>query len=185
MRMQAAVRSVASTNADRGSLSTAAETAPRCTEQPPYRPSPCRRGMLLSDNLSHPPVPRQRGRSQLEGVVRPGRRAALWIRRRGVPRPARHGPRDRFGLGRRRTARHCNGERLSEYLERSGIRVGGRFRGSAPGDRRPACQAVFAIQWLWSFSRLCVALTNRHSDCAAALPLRMNRSMCRLYLICP
>ena len=47
------------------------------------------------------------------------------------------------------------------------------------------CQAVLAIQWLWSLSRLWVAVTNRHSDCAAALPLRMNRSMCRLYLICP
>ena len=47
------------------------------------------------------------------------------------------------------------------------------------------CQAVLAIQWLWSFSRLWVAVTNRHSDCAAALPRRMNRSMCRLYLICP
>ena len=30
-----------------------------------------------------------------------------------------------------------------------------------------------------------VAATSRHSDCAAALPLRMNRSMRRLYLICP
>ena len=50
---------------------------------------------------------------------------------------------------------------------------------------RPVCQAVLAIQWLWSLSRLCVALTNRHSDCAAALPLRMNRSMRRLCLICP
>jgi hypothetical protein len=29
---------------------------------------------------------------------------------------------------------------------------------------------------------LWVAVTSRHSDCAAALPLRMNRSMRRLYL---
>ena len=41
------------------------------------------------------------------------------------------------------------------------------------------------VQWRWSFSRLCVAVTNRHSDCAAARPLRMNRLMCRLYLIWP
>ena len=42
---------------------------------------------------------------------------------------------------------------------------------------RSPCQAVLAIQWLWSLSRLWVAATNRHSDCAAALPLRMNRSI--------
>ena len=49
----------------------------------------------------------------------------------------------------------------------------------------PVCQAGLAIQWLCSFNRLWVAVTNRHSDCAAARPLRMNRSMCRLYLIWP
>src|SRR5436305_604775 len=37
------------------------------------------------------------------------------------------------------------------------------------------CQAMLAIQWLWSLRMLWVAATNRHSDCAAALPLRMNR----------
>jgi pimeloyl-ACP methyl ester carboxylesterase len=68
--------------------------------------------------------------------------------------------------------------------------IGGNLAGAAfPRSREITAdrlaQAVFAIQWLWSFSRLCVAVTNRHSDCAAALPLRMNRSMCRLYLICP
>ena len=31
---------------------------------------------------------------------------------------------------------------------------------------------------------LWVAPTNRHADCAADLPLRMNRSIRRLYLIC-
>jgi hypothetical protein len=76
--------------------------------------------------------------------------------------------------------------RPSENAEKSGnpgVRVAvPQNRG---GDSGARCQAVFAIQWLWSFSRLCVAVTNRHSDCAAALPLRMNRSMCRLYLICP
>ena len=46
-------------------------------------------------------------------------------------------------------------------------------------------QAGLAIQWVWSLSRLCVAVTNRHSECAADLPLRMNRSMWRLCLICP
>lgn len=49
----------------------------------------------------------------------------------------------------------------------------------------PPCQAGLAIQWLWSLRMLWVAATNRHSDCAAALPLRMNRSIRRLYLICP
>ena len=47
------------------------------------------------------------------------------------------------------------------------------------------CQAVVATQWVWSLSRLWVAATNRHSDWAAALPLRMNLSIRRLYLICP
>src|SRR5436190_8039027 len=47
------------------------------------------------------------------------------------------------------------------------------------------CQVVLAIQWLWSFSRLWVAVTSRHSDRAAALPLRINLSVCRLYLIWP
>ena len=59
--------------------------------------------------------------------------------------------------------------------------------GEKRGRRRPpvACQAVLMVQWLWSLSRLCVAVTNRHSDRAADLPLRMNRSIRRLYLICP
>lgn len=35
------------------------------------------------------------------------------------------------------------------------------------------CQAVLAIQWLWILRRLWVAVTNRHFDRAAALPLRM------------
>jgi hypothetical protein len=48
----------------------------------------------------------------------------------------------------------------------------GRFRRTAL-SRRSLCQAVLAIQWLWSFSRLWVAATNRHSDRAADLPLRM------------
>ena len=52
-------------------------------------------------------------------------------------------------------------------------------------SRGPVCQAGVAIQWLWSLNRLWVAVISRHSDCAAARPRRMNRSMCRLYLICP
>ncbi len=44
---------------------------------------------------------------------------------------------------------------------------------------------MLAIQWVWSLSMLWVAVTNRHSDCAAALPVRMNVSIRRLYLICP
>ena len=47
--------------------------------------------------------------------------------------------------------------------------------GAWVGD--PRCQAGVAIQWLWSLSRLWVAVTSRHSDRAADLPLRMNRSM--------
>ena|ERR1700733_4045779 len=46
-------------------------------------------------------------------------------------------------------------------------------------------QAVLAIQWLWSLRMLWVAATNRNSECTAALPLRINRSTRRLYLICP
>ena len=68
-----------------------------------------------------------------------------------------------------------------------------RDSGLAGGSAEPftvrvnfrASQAVLAIQWLWSLSRLWVAVTSRHSDCAAARPLRMNRSIRRLYLICP
>jgi hypothetical protein len=41
------------------------------------------------------------------------------------------------------------------------------------------------IQWLWSFNRLWVAAIRRHSDGAAALPLRRNRVIARLCLICP
>jgi hypothetical protein len=76
--------------------------------------------------------------------------------------------------------------RPSENAERAGIGpgvVGGTV--SPAGVARLPCQAVLAIQWLWSLSRLWVAVTNRHSDCAAALPLRMNRSTRRLCLICP
>ena len=75
--------------------------------------------------------------------------------------------------------------RPSENTERSRFLVGGRFRGTVSCVRLWWCQAVLAIQWLWSLRRLWVAATNRHSDCAAALPLRMNRSIRRLYLICP
>ena len=59
--------------------------------------------------------------------------------------------------------------------------------GENRGRRRPSAvsQAVLMVQWLWSLSRLCVAVTNRHSDKAADRPLRMKRSMCRLYLIWP
>ena len=59
--------------------------------------------------------------------------------------------------------------------------------GENRGRRRPSAvsQAVLMVQWLWSLSRLCVAVTNRHSDQAADRPLRMKRSMCRLYLIWP
>jgi hypothetical protein len=49
----------------------------------------------------------------------------------------------------------------------------------------PPSQAVsVAIQWLWSFSRLCVAATRRHSDNAAARPRRWNRLILPLNLIC-
>jgi hypothetical protein len=43
--------------------------------------------------------------------------------------------------------------------------AGGAKRGHR---RRPvACQAVLMVQWLWSLSRLCVAVTSRHSDWTA------------------
>ncbi len=78
------------------------------------------------------------------------------------------------------------GERLSENAERARSVIARRFeRNPRFASRLRWCQAVLAIQWLWSLSRLWVAATNRHSDCAAALPLRMNRSIRRLYLICP
>ena len=56
------------------------------------------------------------------------------------------------------------------------------------GDKSPpleGSQAVLMVQWLWSLSRLCVAVTNRHSERAAERPLRMNRSILRLCLIWP
>jgi hypothetical protein len=42
-----------------------------------------------------------------------------------------------------------------------------------------------AIWCLWSFSRLWVAVINRHSARAADLPLRCKRSMPRLNFVCP
>ena len=75
--------------------------------------------------------------------------------------------------------------RPSENAERAWIRVVGGSAEPIGGRVTLSSQAVSAIQWLWSLSRLWVAVTNRHSDCAAALPLRMNRSTRRLYLICP
>ena len=53
---------------------------------------------------------------------------------------------------------------------RKRARIRGRSGGRADRvmERRVVrCQAVLAIQWLWSLSRLWVAVTNRHSDCAA------------------
>jgi len=67
--------------------------------------------------------------------------------------------------------------------------VGSWFRGTAFRHHREkgviTPQPVLAIQWLCSFSRLWVAVVSRHSDLAAALPLRKNRSIRRLNLICP
>jgi hypothetical protein len=74
------------------------------------------------------------------------------------------------------------GEKLGHQWGET-MAASGRNRGR--GELPVVCQAVLMVQWLWSFSRLCVAVTNRNSDCPADLPLRMNRSMCRLYLICP
>lgn len=51
--------------------------------------------------------------------------------------------------------------------------------------RGPSQAPAAAIWWLWSFSRLWVAATNRHSDLAAALPRRWKRSMRRLNFVCP
>ncbi len=90
---------------------------------------------------------------------------------------------DCFGPAPARAPDDCKGERLSEYAQRAAIRRLTFPRKRAVGAA--CCQAVFAIQWLWSFRMLWVAATSRHSDCAAALPLRMNRSMRRLCLICP
>ena len=72
-----------------------------------------------------------------------------------------------------------SGRSLStEAVERCGTAWFGPGCGSvgplARGWRGVSPQAVFAIQWLCSLSMLCVAATNRSSDCAAALPLRMN-----------
>jgi hypothetical protein len=76
--------------------------------------------------------------------------------------------------------------RPSESAERAGMRAGsGVSRNRVTNRCVGRCQAVSAIQWLWSLRMLWVAATSRHSDCAAALPLRMNRSVRRLYLICP
>ena len=62
----------------------------------------------------------------------------------------------------------------------------GWFRGTVHGvSGFPPYQAVLAIEWLWSFRRLWVAAISRHSDRAAARPLRWKRSNLRLCLICP
>ena len=82
---------------------------------------------------------------------------------------------------RREAVGKCGNERESWSCVRR--RCSGNPGGAWVGD--PRCQAGVAIQWLWSLSRLWVAATSRHSDRAADLPLRVNRSMCRLYLICP
>jgi hypothetical protein len=83
---------------------------------------------------------------------------------------------------RRRTSASSRGRRRmlgGENWWPSAGRTGGR------GWRAVTCQAVLMVRWLWIFSRLCVAVTNRHSDRAADLPLRMNRSIRRLCLIWP
>src|ERR1700756_3501178 len=54
------------------------------------------------------------------------------------------------------------------------------------GAPRSLYQAIAGlIQWLWSFIRLGVAATSRHSDSAAPRPRRWNRLILRLNLICP
>jgi len=104
-----------------------------------------------------------------------------------TPRPGGEGDRQP-GSNRRQPGRVLRRETVGKCgQELNGCRF--QEPKDAPGRRlkndRPWDQVGLAIQWLWSFSRLWVAVTNRHSDCAADLPLRMNRSMCRLYLIWP
>jgi len=71
-----------------------------------------------------------------------------------------------------------HGRRWGELMAATGEK-------SWPRTAFEASQAVLMVRRLWSLSRLCVAVINRHSDRAADLPLRMNRSMRRLYLIWP
>jgi hypothetical protein len=78
-------------------------------------------------------------------------------------------------------------DRFHERLSEKGLTVAGRHgldcRG---GRRRPVTYPVAgAIQWLWSFRRLWLAVISRHSDRTAALPLRWKRSIRRLPLIWP
>jgi hypothetical protein len=59
-----------------------------------------------------------------------------------------------------------------------------RFRGNGSGGTGACAQAPAACRvWRWSLSRLWVAAIRRHSERAAARPLRLKRSMRRLVLI--
>ena len=66
---------------------------------------------------------------------------------------------------------------------------GGLGGGEADGPDRafpgPSQAPAAAIWWLWSFSRLWVAVISRHSARAADLPRRWKRSMRRLNFVCP
>jgi hypothetical protein len=55
--------------------------------------------------------------------------------------------------------------------------------GNGRGPRPPDQAAAAARECRWSFRRLCVAAIRRHSERAAARPLRLNRSIRRFALI--
>ena len=60
--------------------------------------------------------------------------------------------------------------------------LGGRARGAVLGSFQAPAAAVW---WLWSLSRLWVAVMSRHSDRTADLPRRWNLSILRLCLVWP
>jgi hypothetical protein len=74
--------------------------------------------------------------------------------------------------------------RVSRSEERGGLGGGETDRpdGAFP---EPFQAPAVASWWLWSFSRLWVAVISRHSERAADRPRRWKRSMRRLNFVCP
>jgi hypothetical protein len=73
---------------------------------------------------------------------------------------------------------------VSRSEERRGL-GGGERDGPDRAFAGPFQAPAVAIWWLWSLSRLWVAVINRHSARAADLPRRWKRSIRRLNFVCP
>ena len=175
---------------------TQANTDDRDNDQPSRSNHPERPASIHSHDLARSPGPARSQRSQIRPSEPAARSAATPAspsgrdcqRRRGrtLASPVRP---DRLCVRTWPRPTHQPAPRLRRWLSGKPLTCRWLCGAAVPGLRRGVrCQlsqpVSAAIQWLWSFIRLCVAATSRHSDNAAVRPRRWKRLILRLNLIC-